>query len=481
VRKLIILMLIILCSLVVYAEEDISIRHETLTEKVYPGETAKFRVVITNNMGKDDTFTISKDPLGYAPFSPYFKDIMVNPSILNIGAKDSGETMVDVEVLDNIEPGRNYKTTLRIRSRTGETKWEYPIAINVLAPENPIKVELTFPEAVMPGKEYSYKLKLKNTANMILAPVNTYVTTNFFTNDFPGKRLYPYQEMALTQDGKEDIKFKLKPEEKPGKYSVSTSVYKGDKLIGKITKTFEVVNNPEVDEKIATESEFLLRTIRVMKTNKGNVVATERYEFPISGFQKLMTSFDPEPIVGEEKVEWIVDIPPGETRTITITTNYKPLFYLIIALILIIIMVVWRIKRSIGIKKRIVKVRGRRGEVLGMKVLLHVRNNTGSKITDIKVIDILPNLLKLSNEFGTLKPNQVQKGDRSGRLIWNIDSLEGGEERLLSYGVEPSMQLFGTIILPKALLRFKKGRQLVDKKSRRAVVYSEGPKNIEED
>ncbi|MFH1211059.1 MAG: hypothetical protein V1645_04040 [archaeon] len=479
-RKLITVMLVILCSFIVYAQE-ITITHEPLTEKAYPGETAKFRLLITNNQGKDDTFTISKDPLGYAPFSPYFRDIIINPSILTIAAHDTQEAIVEVGLLDNIEPGRNYKTTLRIKSRTSDQKWEYPIAINAQAPENPIRVELTFPEGVMPGKEYSYKVQLKNTANMILAPVNTYVTTNFFTNDFPGKRLYPYQEMFLTQDGNEDVKFKLQPDEKPGRYSVSVTVYKGDKLIGKIMKMFEVVNNPEVDEKIATESQFLVRTIKVMKTNKGNVVATERYEFPISGFQRMMTDFDPEPIIGQDKVEWVVDIPPGETRTITITTNYKPLAYLITALLIILIMVVWRIKRSIGIKKRIVKVRGRKGEVIGLKVLLHVRNKTGRKITDIKVIDILPNLLKLSNEFGTLKPNQVQKGDRSSRLIWHIESLEGGEERLLSYGVEPSLQMFGTIMLPQALLRFKKGRQLVDKKSGRAVIYSEGPRNIEED
>lgn len=479
-RKLIVVMLVILFSLTVYAEE-ITVKHEALTDKVYPGETGKFRVIITNNQDKDDTFTVNKDPLGYAPFSPYFKDIMVDPSILNIGAKDSGETIVEVEVLDKIEPGRNYKTTLKIKSRISGKKWDYPLTINVQAPENPVKVDLNFPEAVMPGTVYSYKLKLTNTANMILAPVNTYLTTDFFTNDFPGKRLYAYQEMYLTQDGNEEIKFKLNPDVKPGKYSASASVYKGDKLIGKLTKMFDVVNNPEVDEKIATESGFLVRTIRVSKINKGNVVATERYEFPISGFQRLMTSFDPEPIVGQQKVEWVLDIPPGETRTITIRTDYKPLFYLIIALLLILIMVVWKIKRSIGIKKTVVKVRGRKGEMLGMKILLHVRNKTGNKITDIKVIDILPNLLKLSNEFGTLKPSQTQKGEKSGRLIWNIDSLEGGEERLLSYGVEHSLQLFGTIILPPALLRFKKGRQIISKKSRRGVVYSEGPKNIEED
>jgi len=477
-RKLVVVMLLILSSLTVYAEE-ITIKHEALTEKVYPGETAKFTLAITN-LGKDDTFTISKDPLGYAPFSPYFKDITINPSILVIGSKESGEAIVEIEVLDNVEPGRNYKTTLKIRSRTTDQKWEYPITINALAPENPVKVELSFPETVMPGKEYSYKLKLKNTANMILAPINTYVTTDFFNNDFPGKRLYPYQEMFMTQDGKEEVKFKLKPEEKQGRYSVTATVYKGDKLIGKLTKMFGVVSNPDIEEKIATESSFMIRTIKVSKTNKGNIVATERYEFPISGFQKTITRFDPEPIIGKSKVEWVMDIPPGETRTITITTNYKPLFYSALALLIILIIVVWRIKTGVGIKKNIVKVRGRKGEIIGLKILLHVRNMTGSKITDINIIDILPNLLKMSQDFGTLKPNHVQKGERSSRLVWHIETLESGEERLVSYKVEPSLQVFGTIILPPALLRFKKKGGIVNKKSGRIIVYSQAPRNVEE-
>ncbi|MEM4245504.1 MAG: hypothetical protein QW404_01080 [Candidatus Nanoarchaeia archaeon] len=478
-KKLIIATIIILSSMLVLAQE-ISVKHAAITDKVYPGETAKFRLMITN-YGMDDTFTISKDPLGYAPFSPYFKDIMINPNIITIASQDTEEAIVEVGILDNVEPGRNYKTIIKIKARTTDRKIDYPLAINVMPPENPVTVELTFPEAVMPGKEYSYKLKLKNTANMILAPVSTYVTTNFFTKDFKDKRLYAYQEMYLTEDGSEEIKFKLKPDEKPGKQTVSVTVYKGEKLIGKITKAFEVVSNPDVEEKIATESAFLVRTIRVSKTNKGNIVTTERYEFPISKLTRTLTKFDPEPIVGEEKVEWILDIPPGETRTITITTNYKPLFYGIIALILIIIMVVWKIKRSISITKHVVKVRGRKGEVLGMKILLHVKNKTGQKITDIRVIDILPSLLKTGQEFGTLKPMQIQKGEKSSRLIWNIEGLEAGEERLISYKVEPNLQVFGTILLPPALLRFKKKGKVIDKKSNRVVVYSEGRKDIEED
>ncbi len=477
-RKLILVTLLILSSLTVLAE-DIAVKHEALTERAYPGETAKFRLLITNNQGKADTFTISKDPLGYAPFSPYFKDIIVNPSILVIDAKDTGEAVVEVELLDNIEPGRNYKTTLRINSRTTEKRVEYPLTINVLAPENPVKVEVNFPEAVMPGKEYSYKIKLKNTANMILAPITAYVTTNFFTNDFPNKKLYAYQEMYLSDQGKEDVKFKLKPDEKPGRYSVSITVYKGEKLIGKLTKMFEVVGNPDIEEKVATQSEFLVRTIKVSKTNKGNVIATERYEFPISGFQRTLTRFEPEPIVGESKVEWVMDIPPGETKTITITTDYKPLVYSIAALIIILIIVVWKIKKSIGISKHVVKVRGKRGEITGMKILLHVKNRTGRKITDIKVMDILPNVLKMTQEFGTLKPSQIQKGEKSNRLVWNIESLEGGEERLVSYKVEPSLQIFGTIILPPALLRFRKGKAVMGKRSSSIVVYLE--KREEED
>lgn len=480
-RKLILAMLLILSSVIVYAADDIIVKHVALTDRVYPGETAKFRLLITND-GKSDTFTISKDPLGYAPFSPYFKDITIDPSILTIATHETQEAVVEVGLLDNIEPGRNYKTIIKIQARTTDRKIDYPLAINVMPPENPVQVELNFPDVVMPGKEYTFKLKLKNTANMIMAPISTYVTTNFFTKDFPGNKLYPYQELSLTEDGKEDIPFKLQPEEKPViKSPVTVTVYKGDKLIGRITKSFDVSSNPDVEEKVATESAFLVRTIRVSKTNKGNSPTQERYEFPISKFERTITKFDPEPIVGENKVEWVFDLPPQETRTITITTNYKPLFYGVIALILIIIMVVWRIKRSITISKHAVKVRGKKGEIVGIKILLHVKNRTGSKITDIRIIDILPNVLRMSQEFGTLKPSQMQKGEKSSRLIWNIESLEGGEERLISYKVEPNLQLFGTMMLPAALLRFKKGNNVINKKSGRTVIYSEGPRNIEED
>lgn len=464
-------MFVILASLTVCAL-DVTVKYDPLTDKVYPGETAKFRVTVTNN-GRDDTFTLEKDPLGYSPFSPYFKDITINPNILIIGSKNSAEAVVEAELMDNIEPGRNYKTVLKIRSRTTGEKVDHPLTVSVLAPENPVNVDLSFPDTVMPGKEYSYKIKLRNTANLIFNPVNIYVTTNFFNKDFSNKKLYPYQELFVNDGNSEDIKFKLDPDEKAGKYPVSVSLYKGEKLVGKYTKTFEVTPNPDTEEKVSTDSRFLVRVVTVSETNKGNVVSTERYELPISRFEKFFTKFEPQPIVGETKVEWVVDVPQGETRTLTITTDYHPLFYSAIALFLVLVLVVWKAKRRISITKRVVKVKGKKGEMVALKILLHIKNNTGSKITDVRVLDVLPNVLRMSHEFGTLKPLQVQKGEKTSRIIWNIDNLEGGEERLVSYKVEPSLQLLGSLIIPRAFLKFKKSGSSKEKKSGRVVVHSE--------
>jgi hypothetical protein len=142
---------------------------------------------------------------------------------------------------------------------------------------------------------------------------------------------------------------------------------------------------------------------------------------------------------------------------------------------------IYYMKRVVSIKKAVFKMRDEKGAVAEIKVLLHVSNKTSKPITEIKVVDILPNMLILSHEFGTLKPNKFQKGEKSSRLIWDIDELEPGEERVISYRAKPGLHVIGSLTLPASLLRYtNKDKRIIDMQSNKVTLFSPPPKKTEE-
>ena len=77
----------------------------------------------------------------------------------------------------------------------------------------------------------------------------------------------------------------------------------------------------------------------------------------------------------------------------------------------------------------------------------------------------------LTKEFGTLKPDHMQKGSNNIRLIWNVPSLEIGEERIFSYKVKSKIDIVGSLVLPAAAVHFVNDKgQVVTVKSRNVTI-----------
>ena len=122
--------------------------------------------------------------------------------------------------------------------------------------------------------------------------------------------------------------------------------------------------------------------------------------------------------------------------------------------------------KTITISKTLFKIKDEKDDVTELKILLHVSNNTDMEVHNIKVIDILPNLIKPTPDFATLKPERIQKGPKGMRMIWNIPKLEIHEERVISYKVHSRLPLVGEVELPAALVQYKtRGHKLVSVKS----------------
>ena len=471
-RKIFLTIVAILLFITAVNAAEIDVSHKLLTDTVYPGEAARINLIITNNQETDDYFKIEPNPLEMYPLLSFsaFKDVI--PPIrsqVDINAHREVILPFDIYVMEDIEPDRRYTLNFNIKSGTNkEIKVKYPIAIDVNSPEDLVKITTDMPKEVTPGKETIFSVTFKNQANMLVDPIELYIDSELFSKQYTEK-LYqsPYEV-------KKTLKFTPDPTVKPGKYKVGIRAYKGKTLRGKLVKTIEIKANPDIISKIETESGFLTRTIVVTKTNIGNVPVEERYELPITGFQKLMTSYGKEPQkITSGKVEWIFTVKPGSDYILKIQTDYRILFFTLIGIFIASIAIIYYIRRGVSIKKGIFKIKDEKGAITELKVMIHLVNRTSKPIKNIKLIDIVPNILKLEKEFGTLNPSKTQKGANSNRLIWDIEELEPKEERIISYKAKLGLHIIGKILLPPALFRYKdKNHKVIDQKSNHIVLFS---------
>jgi len=80
-----------------------------------------------------------------------------------------------------------------------------------------------------------------------------------------------------------------------------------------------------------------------------------------------------------------------------------------------------------------------------VKIIL--RNVGTRKLRRIKVVERLPAFTKKIHSFGSLKPEFKSVG-QTKRLIWSLENLNPREEIHLSYKIQSTIGVIGTIVFP---------------------------------
>ena len=109
-----------------------------------------------------------------------------------------------------------------------------------------------------------------------------------------------------------------------------------------------------------------------------------------------------------------------------------------------------------------------------LKILIHLRNGKATTLENVRILDVLPNSLEPTNEFGTLHPSKVQQGTRGRRLIWEIGTLAPHEERIISYKVKSKVRLIGETNLPPSMIQYmnNKGKIVSERSATMALHHS---------
>lgn len=440
--------LLILSLSIVYAQKDenqFTVKVREVTNEVEAGGEARYDFIITNNQAIEDVVTIKYDELKVYPFSDFARTILSTPSQLKLQPGETGTIEVYIRVLDAAAEDTNHEIDLTVQSLVNpDSKEVISLKTFVISGKGLISVKTNLPETIAPGRNIPFVVSFTNKGNVILDNIEVYVTSEIYSDS----RILDFSS-GETKDV--EFIFDIDPATKPGEYTLNIRLYKDQKIKGVYTDKFTVIESPFINEKRDIIKGFLTKTLRITNSNDGNSAVERKVIIPLTFIQRIFTRANPKPVVEDGKLTWSFTVDPGKEYTVEVTTDYRIPAVIILIILVFIGLVIYILNKGVHIKKRVFKIKtDEEEEEAELKILLHIRNKKDKEIKDVRVIDMIPNLVIPTKEFGTLKPSRVQKGSSGMRFIWEIPILEPGEERIISYKVRTKLHVFGKLELPPA-------------------------------
>lgn len=447
---------------------DLEITH-TGVEKVAPGAEAKFKLTLYNGGSERLTLDINKDPFTTLPDS-WFDYILIEPNRIELNAKERKNVLVTMKFKRTVQTDSSYSTFVRVMpiGKPEETV-KHDFIVRIVPPEDILSIDIDAPSLAKPGRDYEFSLNMVNNLNMLLSEVEVFVSSELFEEKKSFKVL-PLQERT------ESFTVKIPDAAKPGKQTLNVRIYYDQQLAGKESFDFHVSTTSEVGFKTESGESFLKRWVKATKTNVGNAPAEEKYDVQLSAFQRMFSSYEPEPTYTDSfGAHWEFVLEPNTEHAITATINYRPLFWILVVLVSFGVFAYCMLTMGVFVRKEILEMKTNKEGVTELRLMLHVKNNTSRELKHASLIEVLPHHIHPKTHFDTLKPDKVQKGAAGIRLMWDIPEIAKREERLLTYNIETKVGVLGKVTLPPAMLRYKtKSGKVTSTRSNRLEFFS-GP------
>ncbi|MCD6371662.1 MAG: hypothetical protein J7L39_03005, partial [Candidatus Aenigmarchaeota archaeon] len=106
-----------------------------------------------------------------------------------------------------------------------------------------------------------------------------------------------------------------------------------------------------------------------------------------------------------------------------------------------------------------------------IKIMINIKNKSSRQIKNVRVKDFVPAILKVLKKFDTLVPKIKREKDGT-KLEWKIYALKPKEERIITYYVQPIVDIVGSIKLPEVIIEYKERNKKKIVKSRKSLIKS---------
>ncbi len=456
-KRLILILAMFMLTVSLVNASDFIIDAVPLAESVQAGGAIEYLVTVENTGSNYEFVKMSTDPFVGLSTS-YFTNVLIEPRSFELSGHSSEEVLVTFMVKSDIGTNRHYQTYLEVESYYDPSnKATENVVIYVTSPTEIIAITDVEFDEILPGNTATFEITLKNNINEQVDDVDLYLSADNFE-----------EQRSLTflahQSRTETIEIEIPSTTEAGTNTLSVRVYEDGNLNDIELIEFEVSAHSEIEEVTEVTKSFLYKSESVTKTNKGNVVLDELYDYEVGWLKRSFVSTSIEPTsTDKEGYHWDFSLAPGETKTITVVTSYRTMFIIFLTIAVFGCIAYFWFRKGVIVKKQVLRVRQTADGMSELKILLHIRNQGAKQVKNLSVVDYLPRLIKPIVKFGTLKPDNVQKSLANIKLIWHIPQLVSGEERILSYEIKTQLNVIGKFMLPAAQVSYRGSKNKVVK------------------
>ena len=440
----------------------LALRAEVVDNLIMIGEEAIFDVTVTNEQSSSDRISFIVSDL----------DWVWEKESFDISSQSSKTFTLRLKAPLGVVESGVYTINLKIYSSNDPEVYVYePLLITVLDESSMLKVEKVdySVNGLNPKKdENTLKVIIKNRYDKPVNDVEVLLQSSIFEK--------VSKEVSFKEAELKTLEFpiKLNLDVSEGFHDITIVVKKDDQILLEEIKKVKVGEYSDVKEDKEISTSFLIKKINVMKRNEGTTTSEQVYRIRLSSFERLFSDVNPEPSSieksgGDYYYMWTFTIQPGESYIINMEINYRDPLALLIALIIIIYVIYYLTESGISINKKVLTIKSRDG-ITYMKVLLLIRNRGKHEIKNIRAVDQIFNAKTVPSDYGTLRPSKINRSGDYVTVLWDIPSLIGKEERILSYRV--NIEVKNKLVLPRAMVRYRSGSKTKIGKSNSTLVVS---------
>ena len=473
-RYILFLLTLIICISSVHSI-SFELNSTPIKNKIAIDEVAKFKLEVKNNLNKEQTLRIYT--LDYPTWDIYTQPI-INPILLDIppNSENSIELIVDPLTTKNIITGPHF-VNVKVRSQTTNEALAIPLKVSITSTESLIEgyiptviTSVIIPKKIDPREEIPIKITLNNQ-NIINYSDLVIKIESSLIKDTINYELGPKEEKTLI------LTKKLDPLTPPQKDNFVVTVLKKDRVIvDPITTIIEITEY--VSKEKADVKKSFLKTEKDITSYSNNKDYSGEMKIETSFFKCLFSTTKPKAKIlkeeGKRYFVWDIKLDENNSMKVSIIENYRLLFIVII-LAIILVFVYYTYRSPLSIRKEGKNITKREGGISGLKVILQVKNRGNKRIDNIELREVIPNIADIEKDIsiGTLKPTKILRHEKKGSIIkWDIEKLDVGEERVLSYKIKARLSILGDLNLPAATAKFRCNNKDIKTRSNRLNVSS---------
>jgi len=435
-KRVVILLMFLLLINVVNADYSIKI----VDNDIRYVEEAEFVLYVTNTDVLDKAYIIE-----------FFSDNFELFSERNLVVKGGETEVVDVMLKPIGVVDEENKVNLILKS----SKEEIVVFDIKVDSSDMIYVNLDVEKEIDPKDDMIFSLKLRNNGKNDLKDLTVKINCDVCEES----------NLILDLGGNSELskqgKLKIDSTTNPGLYDLNVEIWKGS-LIGSGSTDLYVIMSSDIKKIEEKEEKFLINILKIGRENQGNFLSEGSLRLEVSGLRKYFTKFYPEPdrVEGSENV-WDYKIGVNGKFVITAVSDYRLFVFGLLVIVLIALVIIYYKTRKIVVVKYVKPIK--EGKVVkGLKVFLVVENKD-KLMRNVRVFDYVPVLISLSGKYGTIKPSKVEKGSKFNKIKWDVLKLDKWEERILSYEIKSRLHIFGRLLLPRAVLKYRDGKGRIKK------------------